>query len=51
MPLGTDMIVKSCGITNEQDAIYALESSADWIGVNLVAGPRRISLASALRIL
>ena len=45
------MIVKVCGITNRDDAAYALDNGADWIGVNLVAGPRRIDLDSAGRIL
>lgn len=36
------MIIKFCGITNIEDARAALQAGADWIGLNLVAGPRRI---------
>lgn len=45
------MIVKICGITSVEDAGFALAAGADWIGLNLVAGPRRIDLAHAKRIL
>lgn len=45
------MLVKICGITNVEDAQMALSAGADWIGLNLVAGPRRIDLATAEVIL
>lgn len=45
------MIVKVCGITTLADAQMALGAGADWIGLNLVAGPRRIDLTDALSIL
>lgn len=45
------MLIKICGITNENDARYALEQGADWIGLNFVGGPRRIGLPEAKTIL
>jgi len=45
------MLIKICGITNSTDARFALEAGANWIGINLVAGPRRVELATARRIL
>ena len=41
------MLVKICGITNVADARQSLDSGADWIGLNLVAGPRLIALDRA----
>jgi len=45
------MIVKICGITTLVDARMALDAGADWIGLNLVSGPRRLELPSVLTIL
>lgn len=45
------MLIKICGITNRNDAQYALEQGADWIGLNFVGGPRRIGLPEAEAIL
>jgi phosphoribosylanthranilate isomerase len=35
--------VKICGITRPEDATLAAELGADFIGINLLTGPRRIS--------
>ena len=45
------MIVKICGITDPGDATHALACGADWIGLNFVAGPRRIDWPAAQGIL
>ena len=45
------MLIKICGITNSDDASSALEAGADWIGLNLVDGPRQIDLSHAEDIL
>ncbi len=44
------MLIKICGITNIDDAKLALDAGADWIGLNLVAGPRKINLQTAKQI-
>ena len=44
-------IIKICGCTRKDDARFALQNGADWIGLNLVGGPREIRLADALAIL
>ena len=44
------MRIKICGITNVEDAKFALDTGADWIGLNLVGGPRRIDLATLATI-
>jgi len=43
-------LVKVCGLTNVPDACAAARSGADWIGLNLVEGPRLIDLDLAVEI-
>ena len=43
-------LVKICGITKFEDARAALELGADWIGLNLVAGPRKLDVDVAVEI-
>ncbi|MCG3130132.1 MAG: N-(5'-phosphoribosyl)anthranilate isomerase [Phycisphaerae bacterium] len=45
------MKIKICGITTPDDAAMVLAAGADWFGLNLVVGPRRIALDVAGRIL
>lgn len=45
------MLIKICGITNTNDANLALSTGADWIGLNLVDGPRKIDLPTAAMII
>ncbi len=43
--------VKICGITNEQDALWAVNLGAHYIGVNLSeSSPRKVSVQMAKRI-
>lgn len=44
------MLVKICGVTSYDDARMCLSAGADWIGLNLVGGPRQIDQAAALAI-
>lgn len=46
-----DLIIKVCGITRIEDARCVLSLGVDWIGLNLVAGPRQIDLRTAQSIL
>ncbi len=49
--MSNSTIIKICGCTDVDDARFALQNGADWIGLNLVGGPRKIRLADALSIL
>ncbi len=42
--------VKICGITRVEDAVAAAQLGADYIGLNLIAGPRKITIAQAREI-
>lgn len=44
------MLVKICGVTTYDDARLCLDAGADWLGLNLVAGPRRITESAALNV-
>lgn len=44
------LIVKVCGITRLSDAHAAIAHGADWVGLNLVQGPRMISWNTARSI-
>lgn len=43
--------IKICGITRIDDAIAALNAGADFIGLNLYAGPRQITVQRAAEII
>ncbi len=45
------MIIKICGVTNVDDARFAISAGADWIGLNLVDGPRRLEIGDVTRII
>jgi phosphoribosylanthranilate isomerase len=45
------MKVKICGITSSHDAELAIQAGADAIGVNMVAGPRRVTGEAAMEII
>ena len=45
------MIVKICGVRSIEQAKMVLRAGADWIGLNLVGGPRQIDLQTAETIL
>ena len=45
------MWIKICGITRVEDARLAADAGADAVGVNMVAGPRRVGPADATQIL
>ncbi|MGC9259504.1 MAG: phosphoribosylanthranilate isomerase [Phycisphaerae bacterium] len=47
----TRLKIKICGITRIQDAVAALEAGADFIGLNLYAGPRKMTVQQAGHIL
>ena len=42
--------IKICGVTRPQDAMLAAKLGADYLGLNFVSGPRRISIIDANEI-
>jgi len=51
MSTQTQVRVKICGVTNAADARAVADAGADFVGLNLVGGPRRIFADAADRIL
>ena len=47
----TSLVVKICGLTTEADADDARAAGADLLGLNLVAGPRRVTPERAEQLL
>jgi phosphoribosylanthranilate isomerase len=45
------LLVKICGVCRLEDARHAVEAGADWIGLNLFTGRRRINLDEAAKLL
>lgn len=43
-------LVKVCGLTDAASALAAVGAGADWVGLNLVAGPRKLELDAAIEI-
>ncbi len=42
--------IKVCGVTSPEDALLVIRAGADALGVNMVAGPRRVSTEEAIEI-
>ncbi len=45
------MLIKICGLTTVEDAKLARQAGADWLGLNLFAGPRRIDMRRLRQII
>jgi phosphoribosylanthranilate isomerase len=43
--------VKICGITRPEDAALAAELGTDFVGINLIAGPRKVDREMTLKIM
>jgi len=49
--MGTNTLIKMCGVTSVADARMVLEAGADLVGLNLVGGSRQLTPAQAADIL